>query len=197
MAEKTRTFVAIAVPEPQSRKLSRLQEELAPDVPGCRWVKNLPFHATLVFLGYLPNSDLSRLCADFAASARKVEPFDVELKCVGAFPGATRPRVIWAGLSANDLTPLFSLQKQISQAAAQFGNRPEERGFHPHVTLGRFKFDRGGTCDLSRLLERYRNWTGGGFRVDEVITFASTLGKAGPRYDPLARAPLADTIFGA
>jgi len=105
--------------------------------------------------------------------------------------------VIWAGLTSADLAPLLSLQEEIARVATELGYRPDDRGFHPHVTLGRLKFDRRCTCDLSGLLERYRNWSGGGFRVDEVITFASTLGKDGPSYDPLARAPLAGTISGA
>jgi RNA 2',3'-cyclic 3'-phosphodiesterase len=197
MPATTRTFVAIAVPEPLERKLARLQALLAPDVPRCRWVASRPFHATLAFLGDVSNADLSGLCAAIAASAWRAEPFELELSSVGAFPGAARPRVIWAGLAIADLTPLLSLQQQVAQAATQFGYRPEDREFHPHVTLGRLKFDRAGPCDLRGLLERYRGWSGGGFRVDEVITFASTIGKDGSSYDPLARAPLAGKISSA
>lgn len=104
--------------------------------------------------------------------------------------------MIWAGLTSADLTPLLSLQKTIAEVAADFGCRPDRLDFHPHVTIGRLKFDRRGTCDLTGLLERYRSWYGGGFRVEEVITFASTLGKDGPSYAPLARAPLSGTITG-
>jgi RNA 2',3'-cyclic 3'-phosphodiesterase len=194
MPTTTRTFVAIAIPEPLGSKLTRLQALLSPEVPRCRWIASLPFHATLVFLGDVPDTDLSGLCAAIASSTRTVLPFEVELKSVGAFPGAARPSVIWAGLTGADLAPLLDLQKQIARAVAGFGYQPDARGFHPHVTLGRLKFGRPGTCDLSGLLERYRSWSGGVFRVDEVIAFASTLGKDGPRYDPLARAPLAGTM---
>jgi 2'-5' RNA ligase len=195
MPTTTRTFVAIAISEPLGRKLTRLQALLSPEVPRCRWVAGLPFHATLAFLGDVPDADLGGLCAAIASSAHTVDSFEVELNGVGAFPGAARPSVIWAGLTGADLTPLLHLQKQIALAVADFGYQPDARGFHPHVTVGRLKFGRRpGTCDLSGLLERYRSWSGGVFRVDEVITFASTLGKDGSRYDPLARAPLGGTM---
>ncbi len=197
MTATTRTFVAIAIPEPLGRKLARLQAALSSEVPRCRWVESLPFHATLAFLGDVRQADLSELCAAVATSTRMLESFEVELKGVGTFPDADRPRVIWTGLSREDLTPLLRLQNQIAVAAAPFGFLPDARGFHPHVTLGRMKPGRRSTCDLRGLLERYRSWAGGGFRVDEVITFASKLGKDGSTYDPLAMAPLAGRMSGA
>ncbi len=51
MPECTRTFIAIAVPDAVERELARLQDALAPEVPGCRWTSALPFHVTLAFLG--------------------------------------------------------------------------------------------------------------------------------------------------
>ena len=68
MPECTRVFIAIAVPEPLERELARLQAELAPAVPGCRWASALPFHLTLAFLGDVPDSDLSAICQVVAAS---------------------------------------------------------------------------------------------------------------------------------
>ena len=70
MPECTRVFIAIAIPEPLERELARLQAELAPAVPGCRWTSALPFHLTLAFLGDVPNSDLSAICQVVAASRR-------------------------------------------------------------------------------------------------------------------------------
>ena len=62
MPECTRVFIAIAIPEPLERELARLQAELAPAVPACRWTSALPFHMTLAFLGDVPNSELSAIC---------------------------------------------------------------------------------------------------------------------------------------
>lgn len=80
MPECTRIFIAIAVPEPLERKLTRLQAELAPAVPACRWTSAMPFHLTLAFLGDIPNSDLNAICQVVASSATAIEPFEIEVK---------------------------------------------------------------------------------------------------------------------
>ncbi len=56
-------------PSRWSEQLVRLQAELAPEVPGCRWTSALPFHLTLAFLGDVPNRDLSAICQAAASSA--------------------------------------------------------------------------------------------------------------------------------
>jgi len=189
--ETTRSFVAIAIPEPLDRQLTGLQAALSPFVPGCRWASNLPFHATLAFLGDVRNRDLDNLCTLIAAGTASFEPLDVRLEGVGAFPTANRPRVLWAGLTAPNLEPLLGLREAVVKAVGQAGYRVDDPRFHPHVTLGRIKPGRGGPCDLTGLLERYRGWSAGGFTVDEIVTFASTLRPTGPNYTPIGRAPLA------
>jgi RNA 2',3'-cyclic 3'-phosphodiesterase len=190
MPETTRTFVAIAIPEPLGRELARLQEVLAPEVPGCRWTTSSPFHATLVFLGDVQNRKLNRLCNAVASSAAACESFKLSLEGVGAFPSATYPRVIWAGLTAPNLEPLLALREGIVNSLAQMMVFDAGSRFHPHVTLGRIKSRRQRACDASGVLERYRAWSCGGFTVREVVTFASTPGPSGSSYKPLGCAPL-------
>jgi len=191
IGQTTRTFVAIAIPEPLNRGLAALQTELSPEVVGCRWTSTLPFHATLAFLGDVRNRDLNQIGKAIAASTGMFEPLEVRLEGLGAFPSATRPRVLWAGLTAPNLEPLLDLREAIVRAVAQAGYRVDDPRFHPHLTLGRIKPDRGGPSDLTALLERYRGWSGGAFTVDDIVTFASTLGPGGPSYCPISRAPLA------
>ena len=119
MPDCTRVFIAIAVPEPLERELARLQAELAPAVPGCRWTSALPFHLTLAFLGDVPDSDLSAICQAVASSAGAIEPFEIEVTGLGAFPSAIRPRVIWAGVTAPNLKLLLDLQESIVNSLAQ------------------------------------------------------------------------------
>ena len=128
-----------------------------------------------------------------AEAARPFPRFDVRLEGLGAFPNPARPRVIWAGLTAGDLSPLIELQKAVSRAASGAGYRPDDQRFNPHITLGRIKSDRRGPRppDLTQTLERYRNWSGGSFALTEVVTFGSSLTPEGPIYTPLAKAPLA------
>jgi 2'-5' RNA ligase len=193
MPDCTRTFVAIAIPERLGRTLTACQQRLAPDAPSFRWPSTAPFHATLAFLGDVKNSDLGRLCDSVAAGVGGVEPIEVALQGLGAFPTPQRPRVIWAGLTAAlpALNRLAELQKSVVKAVTHIGYRPvDEERFHPHVTLGRIKSRGARTADLTAVLERHSASLNGTFTVAEVLTFSSTLGPAGPSYAVLGRAPL-------
>ncbi len=192
MARTTRTFIALPVPSALGEKLTRLQSLLAPKVPAARWSSSPPFHMTLAFLGDVPDNDLNTVCKAVADASLPFSPFELRLESVGAFPNPARPRVLWAGLTAADLSPLFELQKAIVNGVTDAGYRPDDQRFTPHVTLGRIRPDRRGRdpLDLTTILQPYLTWSAGTFRVGEVITFASTLTPEGPAYAQLARAPL-------
>jgi len=197
MPQTTRTFVAIAVPEPLGQKLARLQTELAPLIPGGRFTASQPFHATLAFVGDVRDRDLNEVCkaveAGVLAGAESgaYEAIEVRLLGLGAFPSPAKARVVWAGITAPSPKPLLDLQQSIVRALARAGCRPDDQRFHPHVTLGRIKSNRSGGWDATEVVERFSGWTGGSFTVSEITTFASTLGPSGPVYAPLGRARLA------
>jgi 2'-5' RNA ligase len=193
MPKTTRTFVALALPATSGAKLTRLQSLLEPQVPAARWTRTEPFHLTLAFLGDVDDTDLHKVCKAVAQAAAPFPQFELQVESIGAFPSATRPRVLWAGLTAANDSPLFPLQRAIVRQMTAVGYRPDDARFTPHVTLGRIKSDRRGPQppDLTSILEPYQTWSGGTFAVTEVVTFASTLTPEGPVYAPLARAALA------
>ncbi len=192
MAKTTRTFIALPVPPALGDQLTRLQSLLAPKVPTARWSSTLPFHMTLAFLGDVRDNDLNTVCKAVAEASLPFSSFELRLESVGAFTSPARPRVLWAGLTTADLTPLFELQRAIVKKVTDAGYRPDDQRFTPHVTLGRIRPDRRGpvTLDLTTILQPYLTWSAGTFRGGEVVTFASTLTPEGPAYAQLARAPL-------
>jgi RNA 2',3'-cyclic 3'-phosphodiesterase len=187
MPDCTRVFIAIAVPEPLEQQLARLQSELTPAVPGCRWTSARPFHLTLAFLGDVPDSDLSAICQVVVASVGEIEPFEIELMGLGAFPSTTRPRVIWAGVTGPNMKLLDGLQESIVNSLAQAGHRPDVERFSPHVTLGRIKHQRRGPGGLNDLIERNRLWSAGRYSVTDLQVFASEVGPTGAAYQVLGR----------
>jgi 2'-5' RNA ligase len=192
MAEQTRTFIAIAVPETVERELARVQAELAPEITGCRWNSTRPFHMTLAFLGDVPVGDLAEICQAVALSTVSLDQFEVEVRGLGAFPNATRPRVVWAGVSATNPNRVNELQQSICGSLARIGHAPDDLRFHPHVTLGRIKQDHHGNRGMRALIERWNGWSAGTFTITDVLVMASTLGGSGPRYDTLGRGLLAE-----
>jgi 2'-5' RNA ligase len=187
MPECTRTFIAIAVPEPVEQELARLQAELAPEVAGCHWTSTRPFHITLAFLGDVPDSDLNQICQTVTASTLSLDRFEVEVHGLGAFPNASRPRVVWAGVTATNINALNELQQSVIGSLERIGHGPDDPRFHPHVTLGRIKHSRQGNRTVQALIDRCAGWSAGAFVVTEVSIMASILGRAGPRYEVLGR----------
>lgn len=190
MPATTRTFIAIPMPDPIGSQLTRWQQSLAPQIPSCRWVESQPMHITLAFLGDVDDRDLNALCLAVAAAVEPFSRFELKVAGVGAFPSPERPRVVWAGITADDLAPLMTLREATVRAATEAGYRPDDLRFHPHVTLGRMKFERGRPADLTNLIRREQARSAGTFRVDEVVTYSSALEQHGPSYAPLNRARL-------
>jgi RNA 2',3'-cyclic 3'-phosphodiesterase len=187
MPDCTRVFIAIAVPEPLEQQLAHLQGELAPKLPECRWTSARPFHLTLAFLGDVPDSDLNAVCQVVASSTEAIEPFEIEVTGLGAFPSPIKPRVIWAGATATNPKPLLALQESIVNSLARIGHRPDDERFSPHVTVGRIKHQRHKPGGLNGLIERYCLWSAGRYTVTDVRVFASELGPAGSAYGVLGR----------
>jgi 2'-5' RNA ligase len=189
MPRSTRTFIAIPLPGAVRSKLEALQRSLAPSIAGARWVGPDAFHLTLAFLGDVPDPDLNAVCLAVAESVRRQTRFGLEVRGLGAFPDASRPRVVWAGV-VGDLDALSAMQKSVSDAATRAGYRPADERFHPHVTLARLKTGRGPAVDLGPVIDRYRRWAAGSFTAETVITYGSTMTPDGPAHAPLGRAPL-------
>jgi 2'-5' RNA ligase len=189
MPDVTRTFIGIAIPEPHDKRLAKIQDSLRAQLPECRWTAALPFHVTLAFLGDVWNTDLNKLCQQVQVACADFEPFELSIEALGVFPSVERPRVLWAGVAVAEDSPLFPLRAAVVSAAERAGYRTDDPRFHPHITLGRIKGEKGGK-NLGGLLDRHRAWSAGTFRVSEVTTFSSTTGPAGQEYAAVGRARL-------
>ena len=73
-------------------------------------------------------------------------------------------------------------------AQTRFGFPPEERAFHPHLTLGRVR----GKRNLHRLVEciKITSVRETSFEVNGINVYKSTLKPDGAVYDVLERLPL-------
>ena len=79
---------------------------------------------------------------------------------------------------------VVAIQKQLERELEKIGFQPEDRSFHPHLTLGRMRSNRG-KDELVRGMERYREEVFGNFQVEKVVLFKSDLRPTGPIYTPL------------
>lgn len=114
--------------------------------------------------------------------------FDLAIESLGAFPTASRPRVIWAGLGRG-LEPLTDLAGRVEGALADVGFASEDRPFSPHVTLGRVREPRR-DARLEAAVLAGAHVPFGTVAVGRVSLMQSQLSPRGARYTELSSHPL-------
>ena len=131
-----RLFIAVDTPAAVKGEMALLRDDLVRRARDVRWEVPEKFHCTLRFLGNVERSRLGSVEQQVAAAASGTPPLSLRYSGIGVFPDMTMPRVIWVGItqSGGDLS---RLQETISGGLQDLGFVPEQRPFHPHVTLGR------------------------------------------------------------
>jgi 2'-5' RNA ligase len=131
-----RLFVALEIPEAVRREVARRIAGLRERLPRAKWVDPANLHLTLLFFGQVDDAKVPALAAALGEAFAKHPPLELRLADAGTFPPRRPARVAWIGMeSPGDLS---GLQADASAAAVEaIGFEPEERPFHPHVTLAR------------------------------------------------------------
>lgn len=197
---KQRLFLAVPLPGDvitlADAVIRRLQHEAWP----VRWIAPGNAHVTLHFLGDVEPENAQLLRLALPEVVNRHTRFRLRTADLGVFPNMKRPRIIWLGLWG-PAHRLESLQQDIGATLSVLGFEPEERDFHPHITLGRVRNDhRLSGRDLpakirSRLEQAARTGEVSHDHplpvpVDEVLLIESHLGAGEPRYDIIDRFPL-------
>jgi 2'-5' RNA ligase len=177
-----RTFIAIPLTTECQAMLDQMQQSLRVYRAEVRWVSVPSIHLTLKFLGEVDPGIIPRLAESIAAASKSERRFDLRLQGFGCFPNLRMPRVIWCGVSG-DTDALVHLQRKVETACSEFGFAPENRSFHPHLTLGRVNGKRNlqpllGCIKIGSALEC-------GFQADHFNIYRSVLKPQGVEYTVL------------
>jgi RNA 2',3'-cyclic 3'-phosphodiesterase len=180
-----RLFVACETPPEIQSALGRVREEFRSTRADVRWEPNEKLHCTLKFLGDVPSPDPPLSIAREAAG--KVAPCEIVYRKAGCFPNLKSPRVVWMGID-DPAGTLTRLANDLDRDFALIGIPPEQRAFHPHITLGRVK----SLVSLNELIDRIERSTfeSHTVRVDTIAVIQSTLHPSGSVYKVLERFPL-------
>ncbi len=197
-----RSFVAIECPVKIKEEIQKLQQELktalqiANGPPQINWTRPDGIHLTLKFLGNVAEDRISMIAPAIRGVTDGFSTFTVSIGEAGVFPHTRSPRVIWVGAkSVGD--DLVRLQDGIEKVLGPLGFPPEDRPFHPHLTLGRIKSDdrrRDLGFDkkaLTQWLLENQKKECGRFEAKEVLLIKSDLQPSGAVYTPLAKLRLA------
>src|SRR3989344_2056227 len=171
-----RIFIAINMPENIKKKLADYQSKW-PDLPA-RWTRKENLHITLEFLGDTTDEELSEVLKTTEETARKHEPFFINLKKIVYGPSASSgqaqnkiPRMVWA-----------------------MGEKIKEFDITPHITLARLKtweFKQMEPEERPEINEDIFPPAGGlSFEVNSIEVMESELKRGGPKYIILESCPL-------
>jgi 2'-5' RNA ligase len=178
-----RSFLAIELPEAIRRKIEEVQKELKQSHADVRWVNPQNIHLTLKFFGNIDESRIDPIVKSLEGPIETTSPFSLSVRGMGSFPHFRNPRVVWMGLEEGKEV-LVALQERVDEELKKIGFEPEERDFHPHLTLGRAKSNRG-RDELVGRMEKFQEEEFGNFRVERVVLFKSELRPSGPMYSEL------------
>lgn len=184
-----RTFIAIEIPENIRSKIADLQSELKKIGGRVSWVKPENIHITLKFLGQTQEDKIDAIASQLKNAVELMQPFEVTVGGVGAFPNFNRPRVLWVGTNAEQ-QQLSILAKEVDKRMATLMFELEKRRFSGHLTLGRVKDSR----DVQPLVEKlqfYNKFNAGAFVVEEILLIKSVLSQKGSIYTTLKKVMLA------
>lgn len=192
-----RAFIALDIPPGIQDAIRATTGSLRKETGSLvRWTLTENLHLTLKFLGEISSDGLAQLTQMLRAEAVNHIAFEMHIGRLGAFPNLKRARVIFIGIEAP--AGLEALARGIESACTRLGYDPEERDFHPHLTIGRVKpylsADEGSR--LRRALESSTIDSLGTARVDSVQVYKSDLKPGGAVYTRLFSAPLQNSNAG-
>lgn len=127
-----RVFAAL-VPPPEIR-LALAETVESWDVPG-RPVPIANWHVTIRFVGRIDDVTWDRWRSELAGAALD-GPLRIRLGGPGAFPKPQRATVVFVAVEALGIEVMAEAVEEATVAA---GLDPEERPFHPHLTLARVR----------------------------------------------------------
>lgn len=170
-----RLFIGIPLATEIVGALERINHNLRSSGDNLRWAAPETWHITLQFLG--ETSPEQYTCS--LEHLRKIRSprVPVWLEGTGFFE---RAGVFFAGVNVSP--ELRQLQKLVVAATARCGFIPEDRPFHPHVTLARAK---GGNRQVLQKLKARTNQKAqfAPFTAPEFLLYEAFLGPGGSRYE--------------
>jgi 2'-5' RNA ligase len=159
-----RLFVAIRPPA----AIRALLLSVMGGISGARWQSDDQLHLTLRFLGEVDRHRAGDVLA--ALGSIHQARFEIALNGLGTFERRGTIDTLWAGVTPHE--PLKALHKKIDAALLRVGIGPDERAYHPHVTIARFNRTSG---PVAAMLEAWGGLSSQPFAVDAFALFESDL----------------------
>lgn len=188
-ADESRFFIACEIPSSLQEKIADFYNSL--DLPP-RDMRNIHppnFHVTLKYLGNTPTEKTDLIKKSCRSVGRLFGSMRLCIEGVGLFPNHDRPRVLWCGVSGEDITHLKNMAAKLSEEMEAHGFLKETTHYEPHITVARVKNNRV-RGRLARIVRSNIHLEIGNFKVSSFLLFKSEISRDGAVHSPLARFPL-------
>jgi 2'-5' RNA ligase len=188
-----RLFVAINLGPEVAAAVGRAVARVRSHAPRASWGAHPAAHLTLVFLGNVPDDRLEPVRGVVREAARRHETLTLRVHGTGGFGRPTHPRTLWAGVDG-DRESLLALVADLWRALVPLGFTPEDREFHPHLTLARARGPRGDP-DLARCAAALRDHAFGAVHARTITLYRSELLPSGARHHVVEECALGGRRF--
>lgn len=190
--EKIRAFIALEISPEIRSALTNLKERLRKGFQfsgvSPKWVDSDNIHLTLKFLGDISPDDVEKVEKVMISSSRGMAPIHYTVRGLGVFPAEWKPRVLWTGVKSGS-KEISRLQQELEFNLCRAGFVPEDHPFSPHLTLARFKSNKG-IHGLMDVIHSHGRIYCGESVMDHLTLFKSDLQPGGPVYTALKKVPL-------
>jgi RNA 2',3'-cyclic 3'-phosphodiesterase len=178
-----RAFVAIEINKEIKNKLSEFLTQLKKTDADVKWVACENIHLTLKFLGYIEENILPALNKIINDGVSCLDPFDINIENVGAFPSLKKPRVIF--VCAQDKgSNLLKIYEKLDKGMEVLGIMRDHKKYVGHITLGRIKSQKNIPA-LRNALNPGAGYFFGQEKVNYISLMQSKLTPNGPIYTRL------------
>lgn len=144
-----RLFAAIEISDEVKNNLRILLDHLRPaaELAKLSWTRLDNLHITTKFIGEWPEDRIEEMKRALV-SVGSPGAIQIRIGGIGWFPNARNPRILWAGVHADE--SLKSLASATEAAVHAIGVAREDRDYSPHLTLARIR-DRAPSDHFSKL----------------------------------------------
>ncbi len=177
-----RLFIAIKI-IPEGNTLEKYHElRQALNYNKIRWVEPDKLHVTIKFLGDTYEDRIPIVSSVIRSTIKASGSFNIELKNVGIFGSRYRPRVIWFGISDNEMLSTIANDLIINLDIEGFKN--DRQNFVPHLTVGRIKHIEDKVLFNNEIKKFHDLFFQESF-VERLILYESILTSKGPVYNEI------------
>jgi|SRR6266511_162052 len=181
-----RVFCAVPLPLDLRERLMAHVNHVRDSVSdaSASWSRVDSIHLTLKFLGDLSPPQVERFSEAASCSVKDFPLFRISVEQPGAFPRQGQPRVLWIGIS--DFSgQLSKLHSRLEDESTKRGFAPDDRPFHPHLTIARLRQPRHARTLVAAHKEL--GFDAAEIAVSELLVIRSELGNEGSKYTVISR----------